>query len=205
MLNILNALILVWITFGIIAFTLPKPMTEKNLKKTAAVIAASIVKDYLDDMGILTSVFDVFGYLRDEVTDPKWWEENFTLEEMMHMGDIHAAMQKVYDDSSSFKDLPLKFRRNKQITKLAIYDDPEMAIFAALNKKDEKSLKRELLRDYRALYKTTKGNPNTDKYKNVSMRSSLLELANAKAAASDELEIEKEIEKLPIQSERPGE
>lgn len=46
MLNILNALILVWITFGIIAFTLPKPMTEKNLKKTAAVIAASIVKDF---------------------------------------------------------------------------------------------------------------------------------------------------------------
>ena len=205
MLNILNALILVWITFGIIAFTLPKPMTEKNLKKTAAVIAASIVKDYLDDMGILTSVFDVFGYLRDEVTDPKWWEKNFSFEEMMHLGDIHAAMQKVLDDASSFQDLPLNFRRNKQITKLAIYDDPEMAIFAALNKKDEKSLKRELLRDYRALYKTTKGSPNTDKYKNVSMRSSLLELANAKAAASDELEIKKEIEKLPIQSERPGE
>ena len=37
------------------------------------------------------------------------------------------------------------------------------------------------------------------------MRSSLLELAYAQAAASDEFELEKEIEKLPIQSERPGE
>lgn len=205
MLNILNALILVWITFGIIAFTLPKPMTEKNLKKTAAGIAANIAQDYLDNMGILTSVFDVFGHLRDEVTDPKWWEKNFSFEEMMHLGDIHAAMQKVYDNSSSFKDLPLKFRRNKQITKLAVYDDPAMAIFSVLDAKDEKSLKKELLEDYRSLYKHIKKYEAIDKYKNVSMRSSLLELANAQAAASDELEIEKEIEKLPIQSERPGE
>ena len=201
----LNALILVWISFGIVAFTLPKPMTEKKQKKAAAGIAANIVKDYLDDMGILKSVFDVFGHLRDEVTDPKWWEKNFSFEEMMHLGDIHAAMQKVYDDSSSFKDLPLKFRRNKQITKLAVYDDPAMAIFSVLDAKDEKSLKKELLKDYRSLYKHIKKYEATDKYKNVSMRSSLLELANAQAAASDEYELEKEIEKLPIQSERPGE
>lgn len=205
MLSILNAIVLSWITLGVVFFVMPKPMTEKRAQRMAATIAANVAKEYTDSMDLLQSIFDVFGFLRDEVTDPKWWEENFTLEEMMHMGDIHAAMQKVLDDASSFQDLPLNFRRNKQITKLAIYDDPEMAIFAALNKKDEKSLKRELLRDYRALYKTTKGSPNTDKYKNVSMRSSLLELANAKAAASDELEIKKEIEKLPIQSERPGE
>lgn len=205
MLSILNAIVLSWITLGVVFFVMPKPMTEKRAQRMAATIAANVAKEYTDSMDLLQSIFDVFGFLRDEVTDPKWWEENFTLEEMMHMGDIHAAMQKVLDDASSFQDLPLNFRRNKQITKLAIYDDPEMAIFAALNKKDEKSLKRELLRDYRALYKTTKGSPNTDKYKNVSMRSSLLELANAQAAASDELEIEKEIEKLPIQSERPGE
>lgn len=183
MLNILNALILVWITFGIVAFTLPKPMTEKKLKKTAAIAAANIVKDYLDEMDVFSSVFDVFGYLKDEVTDPKWWEKNFSLEEMMHLGDIHAAMQKVLDDASSFQDLPLKYRRNKQIVKLAISDDPEMAIYADLDAKDEKSLKRELLSGYRALYKQNKGKTNTDKYKNVSMKSSLLELARAQDAA----------------------
>ena len=205
MLNILNALVLVWITFGIVAFTLPKPMTEKKLKKTAAIAAANIVKDYLDEMDIISCVFDVFGFLSDETTDPKWWEKNFSFEELMHLGDIHAAMQKVLDDASSFQDLPLKYRRNKQIVKLAISDDPGMAIYADLDAKDEKSLKKELLEDYRSLYKHIKKYEATDKYKNVSMRSSLLELANAQAAASDELELEKEIEKLPIQSERPGE
>ena len=149
--NMLNALILVWISFGIVAFTLPKPMTEKKQKKAAAGIAANIVKDYLDDMGILKSVFDVFGFLSDETTDPKWWEKNFSFEELMHLGDIHAAMQKVLDDASSFQDLPLKYRRNKQIVKLAISDDPGMAIYADLDAKDEKSLKRELLSGYRTL------------------------------------------------------
>ena len=186
-------------------FYVTKTNDRKRTEKDCAIAAANIVKEYLNDMGILKSVFDVFGYLRDEVTDPKWWEKNFSFEELMHLGDIHAAMQKVYDDSSSFKDLPLKFRRNKQITKLAVYDDPAMAIFSVLDAKDEKSLKKELLKDYRSLYKHIKKYEATDKYKNVSMRSSLLELANAQAAASDELELEKEIEKLPIQSERPGE